>query len=287
MNDFRQITAIAVDCLNPTLAAQALERSMAQCDFAEAILLTDTPVPTQAKVKTIPPIRSRTEYSRFCLRGMAEHVSTPYLLIVQWDGFVLDAGQWDSEFLKWDYIGAPWPTRAGPRVGNGGFCLRSRRLLDALADPVFDEPEVELEDQFICRDHGAMLEQRYGVRFAPVPLAMRFSYEGYLPTSPTFGVHGLHALWRHFSEAEVRTLVETLHPRSLTGVSFINLIVNLIDNARYGMAQRLLRLALDRLAGADLEAGLDMFRQTFTKPAGGDTFVETCRQLLALRVPAG
>ena len=132
-------------------------------------------------------------------------------------------------------------------------------------------------------EKGAMLEQRYGVRFAPVPLAMRFSYEGYLPTSPTFGVHGLHALWRHFSEAEVQRLVETLHPRSLTGVSFINLIVNLIDNARYGMAQRLLRLALDRLAGADVEAGLDMFRQTFTKAPAGDTFVATCRQLLALR----
>lgn len=287
MNDFRQITAIAVDCINPTLAAQALERSMAQCDFAEAILLTDTPVPTEAKVRTIPPVRSRTEYSRFCLRDMAEHVSTPYLLIVQWDGFVLDAGQWDSEFLKWDYIGAPWPTRAGPEVGNGGFCLRSRRLLDALADPVFDEPEVELEDQFICREHRALLEQRHGVRFAPVPLARRFSYDSYLPARSTFGVHGLYNLWRHLPETEFETMVRALHPRSLTGVGFINLLIVHMNDGRYAMAQHLLRMALDLLAGADLEAGLEMFRRTFEKPPAGDTFVATCRQLLALRVPAG
>ena len=44
-----------------------------------------------------------------------------------------------SDFLKWDYIGAPWPLSyeafVDPfgrhiRVGNGGFSLRSRKFLE-------------------------------------------------------------------------------------------------------------------------------------------------------------
>lgn len=285
MNDFRQITAIAVDCLNPVLAARALERSMAQCDFAEAILLTDTPVPTKAKVKTIAPIRSWGQYSNYALRELGQHVNTPYLLIVQWDGFVLDARQWSSEFLKWDYIGAPWPGPDGPQVGNGGFCLRSRRLLDALEDPVFQTPGKEAEDRRICQVARPMLEQRYGVRFAPVPLAMRFSYEWYPSNEPTFGVHGLFNLWRHLSDTELLEFVDLLHRRTITHHPFLNLLVDQIHRGRYGIAQRMVKRALQRLAGADVETGLEIFRQAFKNEIDGEAFVATCRQLLALHVP--
>lgn len=283
MNDFRQVTALAIDCLNPRLAAHALERSMAQCDFGDALLLTDTPVPTQARVEAIGPIRSQREYSRFVLRQMAEHVRTPFVLIVQWDGFVLDARQWETEFLKWDYIGAPWPESTGLGVGNGGFSLRSRRLLDALADPVFQEADVDLEDQFICQTQGARLAQHHGVRFAPAPLAQRFSYELIPPPQATFGFHGLFNFWRHFEASQVLGFAGELAPRTYTGAPFMNLLVGYIDRGQYAMAQRLLLLALSRLEGEDLDAGLEAYRQAYTDPVAGDAFVATCRQLLALR----
>lgn len=286
MNDFRQITAIAVDCLNPGPAAQALEHSMAQCDFADALLLTDTPVPTQARVQTIPPIRSRRDYSRFALQQMAAYVTTPYLLIVQWDGFVLDARQWNSEFLQWDYIGAPWPGPNGPRVGNGGFCLRSRRLLDALADPVFQAADVELEDHFICQVQRAMLERRYGLRFAPAPLAHRFAYESYAPTAPTFGFHGLQNLARHCSQTHLLALAQALHADTFKGNQFIGLLTRLMGTHQFSLAQHLLRLALERMAGPDPERGLETFRQVFKQPVDGNAFVRTCQQLLAMRLPA-
>src|SRR5574340_709517 len=37
------------------------------------------------------------------------YVQTSHLLTIQWDGWVLDGAKWQEEFLKYDYIGAPWP----------------------------------------------------------------------------------------------------------------------------------------------------------------------------------
>ena len=144
MNDFSRITVCAVDCVSPKLAARALERSMKQCDFADALLLTDQAIDTRARAEKIGPIGSQTEYSRFMLRELGPYIRTDYVLVVQWDGFVLDASQWRSGFLDYDYIGAPWPVHDRFEVGNGGFSLRSRRLLDALADPAFPKRKSNL-----------------------------------------------------------------------------------------------------------------------------------------------
>ena len=56
------------------------------------------------------------------------------MLLIQWDGYVVNPEAWDPAFLGCDYLGAKWYWHDdGMRVGNGGFSLRSRRLLDALA----------------------------------------------------------------------------------------------------------------------------------------------------------
>lgn len=283
MNDFRRITVCAVDGLNPHLAARALERSMDQCDFADAILLTDTPVPTRARVISCRPLRSRQDYSEFVIRQMAEHIQTPYVLIVQWDGYVLDASQWDPAFLSWDYIGAPWPTPEGQAVGNGGFCLRSRRLLDAMADPVFHQGQIEFEDRVICETYRPLLEKRYGVRFSPVAVAHRFSHEHYLPDSKTFGFHGLFNLWRHSSPAQVLALVQEFSAPTFSSKTFLHFLIDYIERGQFHFAQRLLRLVQDRLGEQE---ALECLRRAFADPVAAATFVATCRQLLAVRVPA-
>jgi hypothetical protein len=43
-------------------------------------------------------LRSRVDYSQFILRQLPEPVDTPYLLIVQWDGHVIDTDAWTSAF---------------------------------------------------------------------------------------------------------------------------------------------------------------------------------------------
>lgn len=138
----------------------------------------------------IPRFANVSEYSTFMLHDFGQLVTCPHVLLVQWDGFVIDGPAWDDDFLTYDYIGAPWPQFAAPyNVGNGGFSLRSRRLLTALRDPDFlaDGPE----DVAICRTNRAMLEKKHGILFAPSDVAARFSYEHGKKPVKTFGFHGL------------------------------------------------------------------------------------------------
>ena len=189
---------------------------MAQADFAEVLLLSDRPPPVEEPRilwRRIEAIRSRDDYSRFMLRGLVEHIRTPHALCVQWDGYVLDGSAWDRAFLDYDYIGAPWPHfHDGHSVGNGGFSLRSRRLLEASRALPLDPPL--LEDVIICRRCRPQLEAQ-GIRFAPEAIARRFSYERMPPGGDEFGFHGSFNLVRLLPPDPALRLIRSLEPELL------------------------------------------------------------------------
>jgi hypothetical protein len=136
-------------------------------------------------------------------------VQTSHVLIIQHDGFILNPYAWDDEFLQYDYIGAPWCYDDGLNVGNGGFSLRSKRLLDILST---DEHIVQshTEDYRIGRTYRRRLERR-GIRFAPESLASRFSIEGNIKYgwkwNNQFGFHSYRATdlsnWKVFRNAGI------------------------------------------------------------------------------------
>ena len=151
------------------------------------------PVPHIQKLYTPEkPWTNRAPYSKFMLFELWKHVNTPFVLVVQWDGFAINADQWTDEFLKYDYIGAPWtedsrwPNR---RVGNGGFSLRSKKWIEIGASlPLTDAPE----DEWMCRDKLEVFEKA-NCRIAPLSLALKFSKELSVPEyhdERTFGFHG-------------------------------------------------------------------------------------------------
>src|SRR6266480_5161532 len=135
------VTLVAIDTANQALALRALGRSRANVHFARTLFLTDKlpteiDVPDGVEIATIGPLASREAYSEFVLKGMSSYVATTHALLVQWDGYVINPLAWEAKFLDCDYIGAKWFWQPeGRRVGNGGFSLRSRRLIDALQDP--------------------------------------------------------------------------------------------------------------------------------------------------------
>ena len=90
------------------------------------------------------------------------------------------------------------------RVGNGGFSLRSHRLLEALQDPRITL--IEAEDTTIGRSFRPLLEGEYGIRFATEALADRFSFEAAYPIGKPFGFHGLFNFCRTVPPAEIAEL---------------------------------------------------------------------------------
>jgi len=230
------VTLLAVTDVALSATARALDLSQRRLRFGQTLFLSNRPPPpnTAAEWRPIPPIGSRAEYSRFMLRDLAAHVATPHVLCVQWDGYVLDPDRWDSAFLDYDYIGAPWPHFAdGMRVGNGGFSLRSRRLVEACADlPITNEPE----DVAICRTHRPMLEKRFGLRFAPEEVARRFAYERMTPTGNEFGFHGALNMVGLVSSRELRSLLRKLEPSLLNRREHRELLYSALRRLDLGLA---------------------------------------------------
>jgi hypothetical protein len=192
-----QVTLCAVDTRAPALAAQALLRSMEHVDFGRVYLFTHDWLPAVVlpgiEIVDIEPIRSGAEYSHFVLRLLPGYIRTSHVLVTQWDGFVVHPEAWTDEFLVYDYVGAVWPDEPDDcNVGNGGFSLRSRRLLLAGQDMRIKQEHPE--DVVLCRSHRNFLEQTHGVRFAPARLARRFSVENELTMGISFGFHGPYNL---------------------------------------------------------------------------------------------
>jgi tetratricopeptide (TPR) repeat protein len=224
------VTLVCVDTLNHALAARAIARCCERIRFGRALFLTDAPpagvaLPAGVEVRAIAPLASRDAYSQLMLKGLAPHVETSHALVVQWDGYVLNPEAWTGEFLRCDYIGAPWPwAPEGSRVGNGGFSLRSRRLLDALADP-----HVVLEgneDETIGVRRRAWLEARHGIRYADEALANRFSFEVGYPVGRPFGFHGLYNFCRTVPEDEIASLAPTFSDAIARSPQMLSLMRN-------------------------------------------------------------
>ena len=240
------VTVCAADSVSPDLAARALEISMERCAFAEAILFSDVAVAGNFRHVAIPRLTSLDDYSRFCLKEMGRHIRTAYALVVQWDGYVADAAAWDKRFRNYDYVGAPIYRDGRVVVGNGGFSLRSRKLMRALealpAVPGFNE------DWAISEILRPTLERDFGIRFAPPEMAARFSYEQRHPGKPTFGFHGQPNFFRHESDAAVLAIYARLPEETLMSLNGFGLIVVSLRAGRQDLAQALyarLRSAAD------------------------------------------
>ena len=187
-----QVTLCAATSVNVQATLCALAKSLEQADFGACKLFTDasiTPTRPDISVQRIVRLNSAEAYSNFLLAHMVDHIETPYCLVVQWDGHVVDAGRWRKEFLDYDYIGASWPQFVdGHDVGNGGFSLRSRRLMEVCRSPLFRS--FHPEDVAIGRDNRNWLEER-GMRFAPRNLADMFAVERAGDVEASFGYHGV------------------------------------------------------------------------------------------------
>lgn len=211
--DLSGVTLVAVTSVALDATMRAMMRSLDQAAFGRALLLSDKP-PARVRGadiewRPIAPLRSKEDYSRFILRELNAYIDTPHVLITQWDSFVLNGAAWNDEFLGYDYIGAPWPHFHDRRnVGNGGFSLRSKRLLEACMQ--LGGFSGEAEDVQICRNFRGQFEQDHGLRFAPEEVAGQFAFERAPRRGTEFGFHGVFNMIDILPAAEFRSILGSL-----------------------------------------------------------------------------
>jgi hypothetical protein len=232
------VTLVAITSVAIRATVDALQASMERARFGEILLLSDQPppagTPSDVYWRQIERLASRADYSRFMLCDLAQHIDTSHALCVQWDGFVVNGGAWDPEFLRYDYIGAVWPHfQDGHNVGNGGFSLRSKRLLEACRELPFDGSDAE--DLIISRRFRPQLEER-GIRFAPESIARRFAFERTAPTGREFGFHGAYNLARRVSPDDAARILRHLDPGMLARNEVLELLWWALTRGRLRLA---------------------------------------------------
>lgn len=191
MKSLPNVTVVIVDCQNQGRAIAAIQKTLKQITPKEVLFFTDINVKVQdVATVVIPKITSKNEYSRFVMKEVYKYVNTEFALFIQHDGFVLNGDLFVDDFFSYDYIGAKWLFPESERcVGNGGFSLRSKKLLDAVGIDDFIKC-TEQEDDTICRLYGEYLEINHGVVFAPPHIADAFAFELNEPIQKTVGFHG-------------------------------------------------------------------------------------------------
>lgn len=206
------VTLLGVDCVDIDRLILAAEICQKDFEFASVKLLTSISKIKDERIISIKPITSAEAYSQFIICDLDKYVDTPHVLIIQYDGFILNPDAWSDEFLQYDYIGAPWLTNnrsvnkyGFPKellgkfvVGNGGFSLRSKKLTSLCAN--LDQNHLfkryHPEDVVLCVENRKMLEDN-GIQFAPISWAQQFSYESVDKSkndyswNGQFGFHGL------------------------------------------------------------------------------------------------
>ncbi|MDR3516432.1 MAG: DUF5672 family protein [Azospirillaceae bacterium] len=237
--DLPDTTLCCIDASHPGLALIALKNCRVQIRPAATVLVTDRAFECPGLTVVPARIASLIDYSQFVIKDLIRYVDTPFLLLVQWDGFVLDAGLWDERLRGIDYAGARWGAMDGPPVvGNGGFSWRSRRLLTALADP--DVTMTHPEDMQISCSYRPLLEQRYGIRYASAEIADRFSQEYIDDGRGSFGFHGLARFHRVLDPGLAAAFLSRLPVGRRGGVDAVALA---IAYANAGMSATAMALA--------------------------------------------
>jgi Protein of unknown function (DUF5672) len=240
MLKLHNVTLLCVETRDPELAHWAIDRCLRGVSFAKVVLLTnlDRLGDKRPDIEYVqsPKILTTKDYSDVLLTGIEEYVQGTHVLIMQWDSFITNPSLWQDRFLDYDYIGPVWPHHPETPVGNGGFSLRSVKLLKAIKRPEFIRKHPE--DYCICVDNKDFLEKECGIRFAPTALADQFAVER-AQWHETFGFHGFFNFANVLNDSELKSFLRFMPQRSFNGLDTYDLVDNLIKQQRLNLAKEI------------------------------------------------
>ena len=192
----------------PNLAALVLNKCQEKIAFGAVKLLSSSPpdiVGFQGDFVRVP-LCSWAAGQQVQAYRLREFFDTEHMLLCETDGFVVNPRLWNPEWLKLDFIGAPWAPNSNPRqanapdhsrVGNGGFSLQSRRFRETLWENRERYKPGTPSDVWFGQDNDMLnIYQQKGLRLATIHEAIRFSCESEIPeypdwsTNQSFGFHG-------------------------------------------------------------------------------------------------
>lgn len=212
------------------LVAFSLEKTLSAKTFDDVVVFSNKKLKLSQKYRHYDIIGYKNykleNYSKFMIENLNSFIETDFVLLTQYDGMATNNKFWDDSYYEYDYIGAPFHAHLkvmGPVfyeydlpkfkkwvTGNGGFSLRSKKLLNILQNdkkikfhfsPIYVFDWIA-EDVFICFKYREYLEKEHGIKFAPLDVAINFSTEYFYNEGLSFGFHKIHNIPTFLSEDE-------------------------------------------------------------------------------------
>jgi hypothetical protein len=194
MLELNNVTLIAVSDVNIEDTIKALEYSCRDIKFACVKFVSyHKPNYLPSYIDYIPdtPTGNIDNWNYKMVYELGGHVDTEFAMLIHSDGFIVNPDQWRSEFLEYDYIGAPWSSDnhllkdingEQIRVGNS-VSIRSKKLMD-LPKKIGMEWRAfngyTNEDGWICINNRHIFKEN-GMKFADIDIAKYFAHEAMIP----------------------------------------------------------------------------------------------------------
>lgn len=156
-------------------------------------------------------IKDIDDWNRKMIYELTDYVQTDFAMVIHADGYVIRPDLWKTEFLDYDFIGAPWPLpqdnysyrtssythKLGEliRVGNS-VSIRSKRILDLPRKlglewkPYYGNTN---EDGFLCV-HNRDILHSHGIKYAPLDIAKHFSKEHKIEENEGIETFAFHSI---------------------------------------------------------------------------------------------
>lgn len=204
--DIPDVTLIAVSSINIPETIKALQKSCEEIDFGAVKLISHErtgSLPKEIKFEKCSKINNIMDFNHLAFSDLGKYIQTSHALLVQNHAYIINPTCWDNDWLQYDYIGAPWQWQKNSyisntgdhvRVGNGGFSLRSKKLLELpkkLGLPLKQEQGFWNEDGNICCYYRREFLEA-GIKYAPVEVAAKFSFENEVPENKGIKTLGFH-----------------------------------------------------------------------------------------------
>lgn len=213
MLDLSNVTLIAMTSVKIPQTIKALQYSSRGIKFGAIKIISDIKpdnIPDDIIHEYTEKMSNIDDWNYSIIYKLGKHIETEFAMLIHDDGFIINPKSWRSEFLEYDYIGAPWPLPMDDfsyrdingeiiRVGNS-VSLRSKKLIDL---PVTLNLEWKPfhgyynEDGFICVNYRHIYKE-HGMKFADIDVAKYFSHETQLPETigiEPFAFHGRKGLF--------------------------------------------------------------------------------------------
>jgi hypothetical protein len=201
------VTLIAISSIEIPKTIEVLQKCSSMMEFGETKFISNVKpsnLPENIIFEECPEIKNIDDYNYYMFREFGKHITTSHCLLVQYHAWILDPDLFDQNWLQYDYGGSPWAIRDNAymsndgtrsRVGNGGFSLRSSRLMNLSKKydlPLREEQGWKNEDGQICCYYKKEF-LNWGIKYMPLEDAAKFAYETSVPENKGianfFGFH--------------------------------------------------------------------------------------------------